>query len=397
MLVVLGTGAPSHSPGGPAEVTARIQNGPATTALGQQPGGTAPDAPLSMLAGPAIAQQGSVVDVPRVLYDAYQAAVAASPPSCHLRISLLAAIGTVESGSLDARTVDAQHRTQVFGPLLNGGQFATIRDTDNGVLDGSRRWDRAVGPMQFLPSTWRRYGRDGDHDGVANPQDIEDAAVSAAGFLCARGRDLAVPSELRAAVLAYNHSRAYLRLVLTLVQRFESSGLRPAVGASIGIPLSAVTATLDLPSAAQLAWHAGVGGHPAAARPHGVGIGATAQAPPGSTPSSTPVTPTPQTPGSAPPPSSPTDGPPPCPPAATSPTPDPSPAPADQTSAPATDPAPSGQTSDPVSPSPSPEPSPPPATQPSDTPGCPTAPPPPSAPTSEPTAAPGPTAGSATP
>ncbi len=52
-------------------------------------------------------------------------------------------------------------------------------------------WQRATGPLQFIPSTWERWGSDGDGDGVADPQDIDDAAYAAARYLCASGADLA--------------------------------------------------------------------------------------------------------------------------------------------------------------------------------------------------------------
>src|SRR5687767_9098537 len=64
--------------------------------------------------------------------------------------------------------------------------FASIVDTDGGVLDGDARWDRAVGPMRFIPSTWQLVGRDGNGDGIADPFSIDDAALSAAAYLCAR-------------------------------------------------------------------------------------------------------------------------------------------------------------------------------------------------------------------
>ncbi len=47
-------------------------------------------------------------------------------------------------------------------------------------------YDRAVGPMQFLPGTWGRWGSDGDRDGVSDPQDVDDAALAAARYLCER-------------------------------------------------------------------------------------------------------------------------------------------------------------------------------------------------------------------
>jgi membrane-bound lytic murein transglycosylase B len=163
--------------------------------------------------------------VPTVLLSAYRAAAGSAPAACHLQVSLLAAIGEVESGSLVGRPLDAQHRTSIFGPVLDGHGFAAIPDTDNGRWDGDTTWDRAMGPMQFVPSTWRTFGVDGDGDGVADPQDVEDASASAATYLCYGGRDLSQPAVLRSAILSYNHSVAYEQLVMIYQQRFADLGL----------------------------------------------------------------------------------------------------------------------------------------------------------------------------
>ena len=192
--------------------------------------------------GPAVP---GAFSVPQALWAAYVAAAAAMPESCHLDARLLAAIGQVESGSLAGRGLDARHRAvpPVLGPVLDGLGFASIRDTDAGLWDGDRTWDRAVGPMQFIPSTWARYGRDADADGVADPQDVEDAALSAAGYLCAGGRDLSSPDGLRAAVLAYNHSTSYLAAVLALVPNAVPGGDVVQALAAVTAPVTALTMT----------------------------------------------------------------------------------------------------------------------------------------------------------
>jgi membrane-bound lytic murein transglycosylase B len=155
-----------------------------------------------------------------VLWAAYASAADGVRDGCHLPVTLLAAIGEVESSSLRGRSLDAGHDVvpPVLGPRLTGGAFAAIRDSDGGQLDGDAVWDRAVGPMQFIPGTWRIWGADGNGDGVANPQNIEDATLAAARYLCAGGRDLARGDDLREAVLSYNQSRAYLATVLGLVE-----------------------------------------------------------------------------------------------------------------------------------------------------------------------------------
>jgi hypothetical protein len=160
----------------------------------------------------------------QLIWAAYVSAAKGAPASCHLPVTLLAAIGEVESSSLRGRSLDARHDVvpPVIGPALNGNGFATIRDTDGGRLDGDPVWDRAVGPMQFIPSTWRAWGADGNGDGVADPQNIEDATLAAARYLCAGGKDLSRASDLARAVLSYNGSQRYLATVIGLMDQMMS-------------------------------------------------------------------------------------------------------------------------------------------------------------------------------
>lgn len=161
---------------------------------------------------------------PRVL-QAYQGAesrLAVEQPGCRLAWSLLAGIGRVESGHgtfLGAAVGgDGRVLPPIIGIQLDGtGPVAEIRDTDGGRLDRDRVFDRAVGPMQFLPGTWLRGGADGDGNGVADPHDIDDAALAAGRYLCAAaGGPLTDRAAAVRAVYAYNNSHDYVRLVLTL-------------------------------------------------------------------------------------------------------------------------------------------------------------------------------------
>lgn len=141
-------------------------------------------------------------------------------PGCHLSWNTLAGIGQVEtrhgtySGKIfggsrigEAGIVDPP----IIGVPLDGGPgLARVPDTDGGRLDGDTEFDRAVGPMQFIPSSWRIYGRDADGDGVADPQQIDDAALAAARLLCAHDRDLATPEGWTQAIRSYNNSADYL-------------------------------------------------------------------------------------------------------------------------------------------------------------------------------------------
>src|SRR5687767_13095266 len=111
------------------------------------------------------------------LVDAYTLAVALAPTECHLSLSLLAAIGQVESGNLAGQRIDSRHRVvpAVLGPVLNGSTYAEIPDTDGGKWDGNQTWDRALGPMQLLPASWRVAGMDTDGDGLRDPQNVYDS------------------------------------------------------------------------------------------------------------------------------------------------------------------------------------------------------------------------------
>jgi membrane-bound lytic murein transglycosylase B len=146
-------------------------------------------------------------------YAGASSAVSEEFPECGLGWNTLAGIGWVEShhGTIggSAVTADGQAEPPILGIALDGSRSARIRDTDDGALDGDRRWDRAVGPMQFIPSTWAKWGTDGNGDGVADPQQIDDAAHSAARYLCAVGGDLTRPQNWIAAVAAYNDSVSY--------------------------------------------------------------------------------------------------------------------------------------------------------------------------------------------
>jgi hypothetical protein len=153
------------------------------------------------------------------------ASLAESDPTCGLRWSLLAAIGRVESnhGRFAGRALltDGPSSSPIIGIALDGGPgVARITDSDGGAFDGDTTYDRAVGPMQFIPDTWRLVAVDGDGDGRKSPHDIDDAALAAARYLCA-GSDLRSVAGLRSAILRYNNSGDYADLVLMLMAAYE--------------------------------------------------------------------------------------------------------------------------------------------------------------------------------
>ncbi len=206
----------------------------------------------------------SSVPIPRILAQAYAHAVGLAPAGCHLDVTLLAAIGQVESGSLLGFGITTDNRVQpaIYGPVLNGGRFAAISDSDLGKLDGDAVWDRAVGPMQFIPGTWRYFGVDGDGDGAADPQNVFDAAASAAKYLCWGGRDLANPTDLRAAILSYNYSTDYLNLVLRWQRAFATGMALADIAAVAAKPSSTPAPTSANPPKATAAPTQPVSTHP---------------------------------------------------------------------------------------------------------------------------------------
>lgn len=181
-------------------------------------------------------------DIPVAALAAYQqAAIRESTvaPGCHLSWQLLAGIGSVESNNAAAggsgnQNWDGVANPPIYGPVLDGHIGRAVPDTDHGKLDGDTKWDRAVGPMQFLPSTWARVGIDADADGIADPQDIRDAAASAADYLCKGGVDLENAQQLSAAVFSYNHADWYVNDVLTVAATYGTQSLQPgAPGSSV--------------------------------------------------------------------------------------------------------------------------------------------------------------------
>ncbi len=169
--------------------------------------------------------------VPARALSAYAAAELAQrtdTPDCRLSWSTIAGIGRVESdhGRYGGATVDTDGvaRPSIIGVPLDGSAgVREIRDTDGGRLDGDTTFDRAVGPMQFLPTTWAVYGADGNGDGVRDPHQLDDAALAAARYLCADGRDAASGEGWWAGVLTYNSSVDYARLVWAAADRYTTA------------------------------------------------------------------------------------------------------------------------------------------------------------------------------
>jgi len=157
--------------------------------------------------------------VPEVALRAYARAELEAPSGCGVGWTTLAGIGWVESqhGTLGGRDLlgDGHSSSLILGPALNGvGDVMAIASTpDSQRWHGDPQWDHAFGPMQFIPSTWEFWASDGDGNGVADPNDIDDASFAAARYLCADGRDLTTAAGWTGGVLSYNHAQVYVEAV----------------------------------------------------------------------------------------------------------------------------------------------------------------------------------------
>lgn len=159
--------------------------------------------------------------IPGPVLQAYKLAatkVAAESPQCRLPWYLLAGIGRIESGHAGGGNVDqyGNTRTKIRGPVLDGSLAgnAVIRDSDGGRWDGDTGHDRAMGPMQFIPSTWAAWGADANGDGKADPDNIFDATYSAGRYLCAGVTDIMAEGSRVQNILRYNRSVPYANNVL---------------------------------------------------------------------------------------------------------------------------------------------------------------------------------------
>ena len=232
-------------------VTASLAGAGATTAAADDDSRTLPDGtslPTQAIEAPAsvskpgvtapgmsgdtktIVANASTMGIPAAALAAYQRAetvINTADKSCNIPWQLIAAIGRVESdhGRVNGNSLnsDGLATPGIFGIALDGSNnTARIADSDAGLYDSDSKFDRAVGPMQFIPSTWRVVGVDADSDGERNPQDIDDAALASAVYLCSGDDDLSTEAGQRTSVYRYNHSQSYVDLVLSIMEAYSS-------------------------------------------------------------------------------------------------------------------------------------------------------------------------------
>ncbi len=121
--------------------------------------------------------------------------------------------------------------------------LAAIGETESGdgQNDGPSSAD-ALGPMQFLPSTWKTYGDGGD---IMNPA---DAIPATARLLAANG----APGNLPQAIFAYNHSGSYVQLVLSWAARYAAGGAQAISAAGSALCQQAALGPLPAGSAGKV-------------------------------------------------------------------------------------------------------------------------------------------------
>ena len=211
------------------------------------PGVVAPGVPAGT--ADTVVASASTNGIPSAALAAYQRAaqvIDSADPRCNIEWPLIAAIGRVESdhGRYGGNRLSDEGVSTpgIYGIPLDGSNgTARISDTDAGELDDDGVFDRAVGPMQFIPSTWSVVGVDGDGDGVRNPQDIDDAALATAVYLCSGEEDLSTEAGQRSAVYRYNNSEKYVDLVLSIMRAYGA-------GDYAAVPTSSYSSPVFTPS-----------------------------------------------------------------------------------------------------------------------------------------------------
>lgn len=205
--------------------------------------------PAGLTGPPGTSGPLGVPDRVLAAYHLAERVLAKRAPGCHAPWWILAGIGRVESHHAGSGRVDAAGRTrgEILGPRLDGTLAGTrvVLDSDGGALDLDPQFDRAVGPMQFLPGTWGTTGADADGDRRADPHDVDDAALSAGLYLCRGGTDLADEAQVQRALRRYNDSQEYVDTVLAWGTSYRDRAVPvPGAAGTIAPPVVPVVPTV---------------------------------------------------------------------------------------------------------------------------------------------------------
>jgi membrane-bound lytic murein transglycosylase B len=181
-----------------------------------------------------------------VLFGLARLAMANEPANLAANVARRAA----KDGSVDPQIVAKVHaRAAVLDGLFYPEVRAvfTLADRGNGdplALRGSR--SGAFGYAQFLPTSYLRFGADGNGDGKIDLYQIEDAAASAANYLANHGWQAGLArAERRQVIWHYNRSDAYIDAVLGLSDQLHTTVRRSYAGrrAPVQPATTATTAT----------------------------------------------------------------------------------------------------------------------------------------------------------
>ena len=168
--------------------------------------------------------------------------MAEAAPDSRLRWTLLAAVGRVltDHGQRGDHRVDDRGNVRpgiVGKPLLARGGHR-VGDTEAGLLDDDRRFDRPVGPMLLSPADWSVVGVDGDSNGKRNPQDVDDASLALAVLLCAPGVDLRTPEGKRAALPRIDDTPDFVQAVLEVDAAYRQQVRSGVEQLDVGPPIT---------------------------------------------------------------------------------------------------------------------------------------------------------------
>ncbi len=208
------TAPPSDSSEGPAPTFAPPADLPGAALTPTLPGnpGRVDDAWLASTA--------EATRIPERALRAYAGAALAKAeqmPDCELGWNTIAGVGFAESdhGRHGGSSVgdDGTVSPPIYGVALDGDGNIAIPDSDAGAIDGDAEHDRAIGPMQLIPEAWNNWHVDGNADGIEDPQNLDDAAMAAANYLCRASGDMASETGWRAGVRAFNPNDDYLATV----------------------------------------------------------------------------------------------------------------------------------------------------------------------------------------
>jgi membrane-bound lytic murein transglycosylase B len=191
----------------------------------------------------AVVTAPGALRIPSIALSAYRNAesmMTRAYPDCGVSWNLLAGIGRIESGHANGGATDTRGNPvkPIYGPTLDGtlpGNEVIVQS----VQAGRVTYARAMGPMQFLPGTWSRYASDGDGDGEADPQNIYDATLAAARYLCSGNLNLRDQDQVLTSILRYNNSMAYARNVLGWAAAY-ATGVAPVDLPPINGPVPAI-------------------------------------------------------------------------------------------------------------------------------------------------------------